>query len=146
MPSNTRHSTLPSLYFVTFTCRHWLPLFTFTNSYDLVYDWFNYLRVNLAIKTTGCVIMPNHIHCLLFFPTEQFDLSKIIGNGKRFMAYELIKRLKAMNAGNILLRLQEGLTGKQIERGQRQRVFTESFDAKPVYTAGSCFRSFNTFT
>lgn len=49
------------------------------------------------------------------------------------MAYEIIKRLKTMEAGRILMQLQEGLTLKQIEKGQHHRVFEESFDAKPVY-------------
>jgi hypothetical protein len=40
------------------------------------------------IKTTAYVIMPNHVHCILFFLTEQYDLSKIKANGNRFMAYE----------------------------------------------------------
>ncbi len=133
MSTNTRHSPEPPLYFITFTCRHWLPLFETVNGYGLVYNWFNHLRENLNVKTTGYVIMPNHVHCLLFFPTDQFDLSKIMANGKRFMAYEIIKRLQATDAGKILMQLQEGLTSKQIEKGQNHRVFEESFDAKPVY-------------
>ena len=31
------------IYFITFTCQHWLPLFELTNSYDSVYKWFDYL-------------------------------------------------------------------------------------------------------
>jgi REP element-mobilizing transposase RayT len=133
MSTNTRHSTLPSIYYVTFTCRHWLALFEIVDGYSLVYDWFCILKDKLDVKTTGYVIMPNHVHCLLFFPTDQFDLSKIIANGKRFMAYEIISRLETISAGIILLQLQEGLTAKQIEKGQKHKVFEESFDAKPVY-------------
>lgn len=56
-----------------------------------------------------------------------------MANGKRFMAYEIIKRLQAIDAGKILMQLQEGLTVKQIEKGQHHRVFEALFDAKPVY-------------
>jgi len=48
------------------------------------------------------VIMPNHLHCILFFPTQGFSLNKIVSNAKRFMAYELIRRLKENNQTDIL--------------------------------------------
>ncbi len=31
------------IYFITFTCEHWLSLFEITNSYDTVYKWFDFL-------------------------------------------------------------------------------------------------------
>ena len=77
--------------------------------------------------------MPNHVHCILFFPTEHFDLNKIVGNGKRFMAYEIIKRLEAKNDSQTLLRLKEGLTERDVKKGQKHKVFEDSFDAKPIY-------------
>ena len=69
-------------------------MFEIVNGYDLVYNWLSYLKDNLSVKTTGYVIMPNHVHCIFFFPADQFDLSMIVGNGKRFIAYETIYRLK----------------------------------------------------
>ena len=82
-----------SLFYITFNCYQWLPLFELCNGHDLVYKWFEYLKEKYGIKTTVYTIMPNHVHRILFFPTENYDLNKIVGNGKRFMAYELIKRL-----------------------------------------------------
>ena len=32
------------VYFFTFTCFKWIPLFEHTKSYDLVYKWFDYLK------------------------------------------------------------------------------------------------------
>lgn len=46
--------------------------------------------------------MPNHVHCILHFPSEDFDLNKIVSNGKRFMAYEMIKRLQAQEKSWLL--------------------------------------------
>jgi hypothetical protein len=37
--------------------------------------------------------MPNHFHAILYFPKTGYDLNKIIGNGKRLIAYEIIERL-----------------------------------------------------
>ena len=56
-----------------------------------------------------------------------------MANGKRFIAYEIVKRLKEKDANRILLQLREGLTPKQLEKGQQHQVFEESFDAKPIY-------------
>ena len=32
------------IYFITFTCQAWSPLFELTDSYDAVYQWFDYLK------------------------------------------------------------------------------------------------------
>ena len=82
------------LYFITFTCCHWLPLFEITNGYDTVYKWFDYLKSkNHYIK--AYVIMPNHLHILMDFSDSLKSINSIVSNGKRFMAYELIRRLEA---------------------------------------------------
>ncbi len=133
MSTRTTHSNSPALYYITFTCHQWLPLFQLTNGYDLVYNWFNYIRDNHSIKTTAYIIMPNHVHCILFFPNDEFALNKLISNGKRFIAYELVKQLKNEGHNKILLQLKEGLTQHDIKKGQLHKVFEDSFDAKPVY-------------
>jgi REP element-mobilizing transposase RayT len=81
-----------------------------------VYKWFNYLRNKHNIKTTAYEIMPDHLHCILFFPTNDFSLNKIISNAKRFMAYEIIKRLKATNQKEILDQLQNAITAIHCEK------------------------------
>lgn len=40
------------------------------------------------------VIMPNHIHVIIDFGTSAISINTIVSNAKRFMAYEIIKRLK----------------------------------------------------
>jgi hypothetical protein len=68
MPVRFQHDQQSnSFYFVTFTCYKWLSLFEETNSYDAVYKWFDSLYANNAY-VTGYVIMPNHLHALLYFP------------------------------------------------------------------------------
>ncbi len=133
MSTRTTHSNNAALYYITFTCHQWLPLFETTNSYDLVYNWFDVIKEKYGIKTTAYTIMPNHVHCILFFPTEPFDLNKIVGNGKRFMAYEIIKRLEAKNDSQTLLRLKEGLRERDVKKGKRHKVFEDSFDTKQIY-------------
>ena len=56
-----------------------------------------------------------------------------MGNGKRFIAYEVIKRLTEKGMNKILLQLKEVLTERDLKKGQKHKVFEDSFDAKPIY-------------
>ena len=49
------------------------------------------------------------------------------------MAYEIVKRLEAANDSKTLLQLKEGLTDRDAKKGQKHKVFEDSFDAKPIY-------------
>ena len=70
------------------------------NAYELVYNLFNYLKVNHSIKMTSQAVMHNHIHCILFFSNGNYDLSKIIANSKRFITYEIIRLLEQKGSNN----------------------------------------------
>ena len=87
--------------------------------------------------------MPNHLHCILFFPTADFSLDKIISNAKRFIAYEIIKRLQETNQTEILQQLQDAVTAKEKAKGQLHKVFEESFDAKSVDNKKFVFQKLN---
>ena len=133
MPVKFKHSDQYSMYFCTFTCYNWLPLIDKTNSYDLVYNWFGILQ-NEKIEIVAYVVMPNHLHCILYFPAAGFDLNKIIGNAKRFMAYEIINRLEAKKDFETLSVLQSAVTEREKKKGQLHRVFKDSFDAKAIFS------------
>jgi REP element-mobilizing transposase RayT len=102
------HGNEPTLYYVTYTCYHWLHLFSITNSFDLVYKWFDYSKNISAIKVTAYAIMPNHVHAILFFPDTNYNLNTIISNAKRFIAYEIVNRLKQLHENKILQHLEDG--------------------------------------
>ena len=42
--------------------------------------------------------MPNHIHALISFVNAKQIINTIIGNGKRFMAYEILAGYKKTTA------------------------------------------------
>jgi len=128
-----KHDDSPTMYFCTFTCYQWLPLIDIVKGYDMVYKWFDYLKQQ-GYGTVAYVIMPNHIHTILYFPNLRFNLNKIIGNAKRFMAYEIIKRLKQLKRQDVLDNLANGVSAREKRKGQLHKVFTDSFDAKGIYT------------
>jgi REP element-mobilizing transposase RayT len=92
------------VFFITFTCAEWLPLFELADGYQAVYNWFDYLK-SQGHHIAGYVIMPNHIHALIAFKTSRLSINSIVGNGKRFMAYELVKRLEALGKKELLAQL-----------------------------------------
>jgi len=82
------------MYFITFTCYDWLHLIEITNTYDEVYNFFDILN-NSGHQLSGYVMMPNHFHLLLYFKMRKQSLNTTIGNGKRFIGYEIVERLEA---------------------------------------------------
>jgi putative transposase len=135
-----KHSEEFTTYFVTFTCYKWISLFEKTNSYDIVYNWFNILKED-GIDIIGFVIMPNHVHAIIHFPTTGYNLNKIMSNAKRFMAYEIINRLETNNNQAMLDLLASNLTEREIKKGQKHKVFKDSFDAKAIYSDKFLFQN-----
>ncbi len=125
--------TKPGIYFITFTCHNWLPLIDLTNGYDLVYNWFEILS-RQGHHVTGFVIMPNHLHMLLYYSGGEKSLNTVVGNGKRFIAYEIVKRLKASKENIILNRLQNDVEAKDWSRGKKHEIWEDSFDVKECRT------------
>jgi REP element-mobilizing transposase RayT len=134
MAIKLKHKDTFSTYFITFTCAEWIPLFEITSGYDLVYNWFSVLKNEMDAAVVAYVIMPNHVHAILHFSKEGFDLNNIVSNGKRFMAYEIINRLKKSGDIAMLEKLSNLLTEREKKKGQLHKVFKDSFDAKAIIT------------
>ena len=86
--------------------------------------------------------MPNHLHAILHLNHGQVKLNTVVANGKRFMAYEIIERLKQANESAILERLKAGVSVTDNNKGQKHRVFETSFDAKAIHTDKFFFQKF----
>jgi REP element-mobilizing transposase RayT len=122
------------IYFITLTCRGWHNLFSITDGYTAVYRWFDYLK-SQGHFILGYVIMPNHLHALIAFcSSEKKSINTIVGNGKRFMAYDLIKRLEEKGENNLLLELSSYVNKTDRKRGKLHDVFEPSFDWKECYS------------
>ena len=120
-------------FFITFTCHQWLPLIDKVNGYDLIYNWFDLLK-NKGHYINGYVIMPNHVHLLISFIQTPQSINTIIGNGKRFMAYEIIKRLQAHGEKDLLELLSNNVEAKRKQNKKLHEVWELSFDWKECRT------------
>ncbi len=71
--------------------------------------------------------MPNHVHVLLHFLQMPKSLNIVIGNAKRFLAYEIVKRLKEKKVNDILDMLHAGVKQREKKKGQIHKVFSRQF-------------------
>lgn len=131
MSTHTQHLEDHSFYFITFTCHKWLNLFEEVNIYDYLHFWFDKLEEQKCILN-GYVIMPNHLHLVLYYKNEKKSLNRIIADSKRFLAYEIVKRLKQLGKSDLLNILQQGVQTNERAKGKMHQVFRLSFDAKRV--------------
>jgi len=74
--------------------------------------------------------MPNHLHVLFGFRCADKSINTIVSNGKRFMAYAIIKRLQEQNKTDILNQLSHAVTASDQNRGKLHQVFKLSLDCK----------------
>ena len=81
---------------------------------------------------TSYVLMPNHLHFILFVP-EGMSINSILANMKRFAALEVIKRLQASANTEILVSLAGDVT-KASSTTHMHRVWRLSSDIKPCYS------------
>ncbi|MFN8430112.1 MAG: transposase [Spirosomataceae bacterium] len=139
MAIRTLQKNTQALYFVTFTCYNWLPLIEKTKLYDNIYEWFRNL-FSKNIRICGYVIMPNHIHLLIFLPLESAELRIVIGNAKRFMAYEIVKRLKD---DKLLDFLENSVPAQERKKGKIHNIFKASYDAKECYSEAFILQKLN---
>ena len=130
------------LFFITFTCTRWLALFELTNSYDLIYKWFAVLLKNKH-QIIAFVIMPNHVHVIINFRENEKQIHTWISNGKRFMAYEIVARLKAQNQQSVLQVLSSDVNKTDLKKGKLHQVFHDSFDAKKILTIDFLLQKLN---
>src|SRR3990170_6009330 len=115
MPVKRKITEPDGVFFITIICHQWLPLIEMTNGYDIVYNWFDHLK-GKGHYINGYVIMSNHLHVLIAFRNTGQSINTIVGNGKRFMAYEIIKRLEENGETKLLHHLNLSVEAKDGEK------------------------------
>ncbi|WP_245825658.1 hypothetical protein [Sediminibacterium ginsengisoli] len=78
--------------------------------------------------------MPNHVHALIAFSATQKSINSIIGNGKRFMAYELVSLLQTQGNKAILEQLASWVNATDRMKNKKHEVFEPSFDKKECFS------------
>ena len=125
------------MFFITFTCHDWLLLIDKITGYDIIYNWFDHLKEK-GYFINGYVIMPNDMHALISFINTKQSINTIVGNGKRFMAYEIIRRLEANNEVALLQQLSARVeaakkANKSNTKFGKRRLFGKTVAAMSLY-------------
>ena len=81
-----------------------------------------------TVRVAVCV----HLHVLIDFCISEKSINTIVSNGKRFMAYKIVEKLKEQNKPEILLQLSEAVTISDKNKGKIHQVFERSFDCKEI--------------
>ena len=55
-----------ALYYVTFSVVDWLPVFTSEAAFRIVTDSFNYCHKAKSLRINSYVLMPTHLHAIVF--------------------------------------------------------------------------------
>ncbi len=121
------------LYFITFTCCKWIPLFEQLQAYDEVYKQFHILELE-GHFIVGYVLMPNHVHLLIAFSRKEKNINRRIGTIKRFLAYAIVGKLEKAERWDILGTLENAVYNNEREQGAKHKVFEPSFDCKYLFT------------
>ncbi|MBK6505300.1 MAG: hypothetical protein IPG02_06425 [Ignavibacteria bacterium] len=122
-----------TFYFITFTCYDWISLFEITDLYSYNYKCFDHLKLQ-RIYNCGYVIMPNHLHMLVYMANTEKTINKIIGESKRFLAYEIVNRLEKLKRFDLLSALEESVTRHERRKKKKHNAFTPSEDIKELKT------------
>lgn len=132
MPTHREQTETNTTYFVTFTCYRWKHLIEEADAYASFYKWFEYLE-SIEVKVLGFVIMPNHFHGLIYIPEDSPNtINQLLANGKRFIAYDIIKGLELLRKEIILQELFNATSEKAKGSGKKHRVFKTSSDIKEI--------------
>jgi hypothetical protein len=74
--------------------------------------------------------MPDHVHALIAFRNSGKNINTIVGNGKRFIAYDLVERLKQGGFSDVIESLSGWVNSTDRSRNKKHEVFEPSFDWK----------------
>lgn len=78
--------------------------------------------------------MPNHLHSLVFTKNDEDTINNIIGETKRFMAYEIVKRLKRIERKDLLKIMHDSVDPNEAKKNKIHNVFQPSADIKEILT------------
>jgi hypothetical protein len=78
--------------------------------------------------------MPYHVHVIIAFRESETKLNTIIANGKRFIAYDIVKKLTEQKRDDILKALMNSRNVAEIKAGKLHKVFKTSFDWKWLHS------------
>jgi len=108
-------------FFITTTCHNWYHLLDMDSCKQIVCNSFNFLNNKYTTATLGYVIMPNHLHTILYFRKGN-QLSNWMRDMKKFTSVMIRQEIEKSGNPALLEKL------RAPEYGQVFKVWEDRFD------------------
>lgn len=119
-----------SIFYITSNIYDRLHIFTRPSFIVPIIDSLNYYRYQYNCKLIGYVIMPDHIH-LLIWPTLEKAITDFMRDFKRFTSGRISRQAKIEGNTQWLAKFQQA--GSETERAE-YKVWQDSFWEQSIYT------------
>ena len=118
------------IYYITINIQNRLDLFVRPSFIITLYDSLSYYRYKQSYKILGYVIMPDHLH-LLIWPYSKATISEIIRDFKTFTVKRIIKQAEVEKQQDLLIAFKKA--GAETGRS-KYKVWQDDFWDKVIYT------------
>lgn len=118
------------IYYITINIQNRLNLFVRSSFVMPIYDSLNFYRYKQAFKVLGYVIMPDHLHVLIW-PQGKATVSDIMRDFKKFTAVRIIRQAEVEQKEGWLAQFQQ--SGRETGRSQN-KVWQDDYWDKLVFT------------
>ena len=120
-------------YFVTWTVVEWLPLFDHAPYRKIVLDALNYLRTNKNTQLNAFVVMPTHLHAILW-PELGVSLSDVTRDFKRFTSRELSREANQQRATEFIEVFKKARNENRAQDVSIYQVWQEESHPEAIFT------------
>lgn len=120
-------------YFVTWTIVDWLPLFDQAPYRKIVLDALNYLRTNKNTQLNAFVIMPTHLHAILW-PEFGISLSDVTRDFKRFTSREISREANRQSATEFIDVFKRARNENRAQDVSMYQVWQEESHPEAIFT------------
>ncbi len=118
MPSlRINHNNENEAHFLTITVIEWIDIFTKPEYFQIIIDSLKFCRKNKGLLLYEYVIMTNHLH-IIVQAKENYNLSQIISDFKKFTTSQIIKILQFDNRKYILTLIKNSYSKKTDYKNQ----------------------------
>ncbi len=119
-----------SIFYITSNIYHRMKIFTRPSFIIPIIDSLNYYRYQYSSKLLGYVIMPDHIH-LLIWPQNEQNVTDFMRDIKRFTSGRITRQAKLEGKIDWVKKFEE--SGDETSRAEF-KVWQDSFWEQDIYT------------
>jgi REP element-mobilizing transposase RayT len=120
-------------YFVTWTIVDWLPLFAEPLYRQNALDALNYLRTNKHTQLNAFVVMPSHLHAILW-PDDGINLSDVTRDFKRFTSRKISKEAQQQGSIKYLSVFEKSRLANRAQDVSQFQVWQEGSHPEAIFT------------